>query len=135
VDKDEAVLIEAVERFEAATLEREAWNHATHLAIALVYVRARGPDEALTAMRQGIVRYQASLGHTMTYHETATRAWIAIVAKFVAEERPPRPLAQSARRLIEQCGDQRYLLQFYSPAVLRSDAARATWVPPDLRPL
>jgi hypothetical protein len=134
VDKDEAALIDLVAQFEAATLDRELWNHATHLVIALVYVRTRSPDAAYTAMRDGIVRYQASLGHTGTFHETVTRAWLAIVADFVARDGAQKPLTQSARRLVDRCGDQRYLLQHYSPEVLQSDAARAMWIPPDRRP-
>jgi hypothetical protein len=119
--------------FEACTLDKARWTHASHVTAALAYVRAYGQEEALRRIRDGIRRYNAAVGGSPTaYHETITRAWIAVVAQFAAEQDAALPFAEQLRALLARCGDKDYLLRFYSRDLLLSNLARAEWVPPDL---
>jgi hypothetical protein len=119
--------------FEACTLDKARWTHASHVTAALAYVRAYGQDEALGRIRDAIRRYNAAVGGSPSaYHETITRAWIAVVAQFAGEQDPALPFAEQLRALLARCGDKDYLLRFYSRDLLFSNLARAEWVPPDL---
>ena len=124
-----------VKRFEDCTLPEAEWTHAAHLTTALYYLYRLNREQALDKMRAGIQRYNASLGKFIGYHETITRAWIAVIANFLATCDRAHPLAVLAAQLVSQCADSRYLLQFYSRDCLFSAEARAAWVPPDLKEL
>jgi len=96
-------------------------------------VRALGRDQALVRIRANIRAYNAAVGGPPgAYHETITRAWIAVVAQFAGEQDPALPFAEQLRALLARCGDKDYLLRFYSRDLLFSNLARAEWVPPDL---
>lgn len=121
-----------VELFESCRLPYERWTHRAHLAVAVHYVRRYPFQEALERTRSGIRRYNESRGDFTGYHETITvlfvrlvmhewnQALLANAAEFVNEISTRRPLND--------------LLNFYSAELLWSDAARAGWVEPDLRP-
>lgn len=130
---------EAIERialgFEATTLPDAEWTHTAHLYVALRYVRRHGPREGLSRMREGLLRWVGSRGKLEAYHETITRAYIAIVAAFLSREDRGQPLSQLGALLVERCGAKDYLSRFYSRERLFSDEARARFVVPDLVPL
>ena len=121
--------------FRDGTLPRAEWTHREHLLVALWFLRRFPRGEATALLRQAIQRYNAHNGNTAGYHETITRAWVAVVARFLAGRDPGEPLADAAQALVAECGDKNYLLRYYSSAVLFSDAARHAWVPPDVQPL
>jgi hypothetical protein len=122
--------------FEARTLEKANWTHAAHVTTALAYVRALGRDEALRRIRTNIRAYNAAVGGPANaYHETITRAWITVVARFLAAREPDMPFGAMLEALLARCGNKDYLLMHYSRELLFSNLARAEWVPPDLVPL
>jgi hypothetical protein len=124
---------ELVAGFESCTLPKERWTHAAHVTTALVYVRALGAEAALAKIRGAIQRYNASVGGPPTaYHETITRAWIAVVAGFAREQSEGTPFEVQLEALLARCGAKDYLSRFYSRELLLSNLARAEWVPPDL---
>ena len=124
-----------IRSFEDGSLPRSGWTHAGHLIVALWYVRRHDRDRATGLIRDGIRRYNEHHGNPTGYHETITLAWVAVIARFLADHDESQPLWRLVVGLLEQCGDKDYLLQFYSNNVLMSDEARRGWVPPDLRPL
>jgi hypothetical protein len=124
-----------VRAFVDCTLPRAGWTHREHLTVALWYLRHHPRAEATGRIREGIRRFNLSHGNTTGYHETITLAWVAVIARFVAENDHGQPLSMLVTGLLEQCGDKGYLLGYYSEALLMSDEARQGWVPPDLQPL
>jgi hypothetical protein len=128
--------IEAMVRsFEDGSLPRSEWTHASHLLVALWYLTRHPRDQATRMLRDGLRRYGSLGGRISLYHETITLAWVAVIARFLARADQPRPVSELAAALIENCGDKDHLLRYYSGEVLRSDAARQAWVPPDRRPI
>ena len=68
-DKEVAALVLA---FENASIPASEFTHAAHIAVALSYLNALSPDEALQRMREKIRFFAAHHGVTNLYHETLT---------------------------------------------------------------
>lgn len=131
-------VVELITEFEACTLPRAHWNHRAHLTVALWYASRLDADDALDAVRRGILRLNEACGVTSTptsgYHETITRFYMRVVSHFVEKE-GEGDWACRANRLIERFGEKDLPLRHYSKDRLMSTAARAAWVEPDLIPL
>lgn len=128
-----------VSRFDDGTLPQAEWTHRAHLTVALWYASHHAPAEALDRMRSGILRLNQAHGVPTTptrgYHETITRFYMRVVAHHVRAEAAPGDWAERANRLYHRLGARDLPLRHYSEARLKSPAARAGWVEPDLRPL
>lgn len=136
----EQALDEILSSFEDGTYPRLAWNHGAHLAVAGCYLTAHPQPEALDLMRGGVIRYNNSVGivnnEDCGYHETLTRFWIAIAAKFLAAQPAGTPRAEKVSALVDFYGSARDLYkEYWSFDLVKSREARAAWIPPDLRPL
>ena len=114
---DDAAFIDALE---SGTLPGEQMNHAAHLRLALLF-RGR-PEKA----REVLLKYVGRVGALVKYNETLTWFWLRAVN---AHEGDLRALLKT------QLADTNLPLRHWSPGLLWSDAARAQWVEPDLRPL
>jgi len=136
--KSDAEVLALVREFEACTLPRARWNHRAHLTVALWYAARLEPEEALEAMRRGILRFNEARGVASTptsgYHETITRFYMRVVGHFAGEDNEGG-WAERANRLLERYGEKRLPLRHYTESRLMSPAARAAWVEPDLVPL
>jgi flavin reductase (DIM6/NTAB) family NADH-FMN oxidoreductase RutF len=124
---------EFVGAWETGTLPKIRWTHAGHVAIGAYYA-VRYPDEAFERTKKGILRYNEAVGtensDTSGYHETLTRLWANVLAKVVAGFADPWKAACEA---VDRFGEDRDLHHlYYSFDVVRTTAARRTWVPPDL---
>jgi hypothetical protein len=124
-----------IRAFEDGSLPKSEWTHGRHLVMALWYVRRHRRDEATCLIRDGIQRYNKVQGNLTGYHETITRAWIAVIERLLRMR--DRALSDSvlATELLQECGEKNYLLRFYSKERLLSDEARRGWVDPDLSPI
>jgi ribosomal protein S18 acetylase RimI-like enzyme len=121
--------------FHARTLPSSAWTHVAHVRIAWMHLARYEIDEAHIRMRVGIIRLNASHGLVETaqrgYHETITRAWLAIV-----REARARDACTDSRALIAAHSLGRDTpLRYYSKERLMSVEARASFVAPDLAQL
>lgn len=121
---------ELLERFAANTLP--AFPHEEHLHV--VFARSARADLAATIdfVRAGIQRMAAANGNPGAYHETRTVAWIRIVVAARAG------FAGSFDEFLEARPELRrrdLLDEHYSPELLNSDAARASFAEPDRAPL
>ena len=125
--------------FQDRTLPKAAWTHEAHLRVGLWHLLQYPPPIALDRLREGITRLNEAHGTPNTdrggYHETITRFYVAIIARFVAQCDCSRPLDHLAEELIAQFGHPDLPLHYYSRALLDSLPARRGWVEPDLRPL
>jgi hypothetical protein len=127
---------ELVRAFETLTLPKDRWTHAAHLTVAMHYLRRMPRAEATDQMRRNIRAYNASVGgDPNAYHETITRAWMLIVAQFLAQQDETRADDALALELTETWAKSDALLRFYTRERLFSPAAREGWVLPDLEPL
>ena len=127
-----------VERVESASLPREEWTHAAHLAFAVALVRREGPG-ALDAIRSAILRNNAARGVLQTpdggYHETLTRFYVWAVERELALVAPDTSLGDAATCVVAALFDRGIPLRHYTKARLMSWEARTQWVTPDLAPM
>jgi hypothetical protein len=132
--KNEKEIAEVVRLFESATISRDAWKHAEHLTVALYYVTHHGLETATAKMRDGIFRllaaFEVDLTKEMPYHETLTVFWMRTVAEFNASKNGAS-LLDKANELVARF-DKDHPLKFYRRERLFSDAARASYVVPDI---
>lgn len=130
-----------VARFEDCTLPKQEWTHRAHLTVGLWYASRLSFEEALVAVRDGILRLNAVHGVPTTpergYHETITRFYMRVLCHYVAHEerRPDAEWSERVRQLLARYGDRELPLRHYSKERLMSPEARFGWVEPDLRPL
>ena len=121
---------ELLARFAANTLP--GFPHEEHVHVVFVKTARANLDETIEFMRAGIRAMAAAGGDPGKYHDTRTVAWVRIIAAaragfaggfddFLAVH------PELVRR--DLLGD------YYSDAVLTSDAARASFTEPDLREL
>jgi predicted HD phosphohydrolase len=132
-------LDDLVARFQSRTLPKSEWTHQAHLAVGTWHVHRLGPDEALLRLRSGIRLLNDSHGTPNTdstgYHETITRAYVMLLAAFIAD-RDGQPAAYCAQALLASpLAARDALLTYYSKDLLMSVQARLDWVEPDLSPL
>jgi hypothetical protein len=106
---------EFVRAFESGLIAPRDFHHASHLRLALAYLaETHSVDEATDRMAVALRRFAAAAGHAEKYHHTLTVFWMRAVAQLLDKDLP---------------------LQHYSRECLASDAARQSWIQPDLRPI
>jgi hypothetical protein len=128
---------EVVRRFEAGELPPDDFKHLQHLTVALSYLLRLPEAEASEHMRLSIRRFLAhhSLS-TDVYHETLTVFWMKRVRAFLlAPTVAALTLFELANELAKKHGDSRLVYEYFSKELIDSEAARAGWVEPDLKPL
>jgi hypothetical protein len=125
--------------FEDCTLSTAQWTHQAHLMVGLWYASRLPAEDALDAMRAGILRLNTVHGVVTTptrgYHETITRAYMRLIGQFVIEDGGEDDWGARAEQLLARHGERDHLLLYYSRDRLMSPEARFGWVEPDLRPL
>jgi hypothetical protein len=124
------------EAFHLQQLPSKDWTHRCHLRMAWLYLKRHPLDEAHILLRVGIIKLNASHGLVETplrgYHETITRAFLALVADRM---RGLADLDDSARFVTAASLPSDALLRHYTKERVLSLEARARFVPPDLEPL
>jgi hypothetical protein len=119
------------------TLPKAEWTHEAHLRAGLWHVLRHGAPAALHLLRERISRYNESVGTPNTessgYHETLTRFYVTVIARFLAAHDRSLPVDDLATRLIADYGDRRLALRCYSESRLFSPVARRSWVEPDIK--
>ncbi|MFO0800775.1 MAG: hypothetical protein U0804_25190 [Gemmataceae bacterium] len=128
-DADVAALVAA---FEACTLPRANWTHRAHLAVAASYMKRLPFPAALDRIRTHIQAYSHCRGSGTGYHETITELFMRAVADYLTRH-PETTCASALEGLAGLNMD--WVRRHYSADRLDSDAAKAGWIEPDLRPL
>lgn len=114
-------------------LKRGRFGHREHLELAWTYLGLYDADAAQRRMISAIRHVAALHGAPDRYHETITRSWLHLVAIHRS--------GSTARSFDEFIADnqglldRRLLRRHYSEELIASEAARAGWADPDLRPL
>ena len=127
-------------QFLAGTIPFEEWTHQAHLAVGTWHVSRYGAEEALTRLRVGIQslneRHGTPNSLTRGYHETITRAYVQLLAEFLASCPQDMSLQEQVVHLLEgPVADKKLLFKFYSRETLMSARAKSEWVEPDIAPL
>lgn len=135
-DEELAALVRA---FETCEISRHAWDHAGHIAVALVYATEIGEDAGTERMRSALLHF-ARFNNIVPspgrgYHETLTRFWMRMVAVVACELDASEPLFARANEAIERLADKNVAKRYYSSELLASDEARNGFVTPDLAEL
>lgn len=120
-----------LEKFEGFLLPESEWTHLAHIRVAWICLNYEREESALARIRDGILRYNTEvLGRRHKYHETVTVAYTRIVASRIRRD---EPWVEFAKR-IDDLLDTRLpiLLRYYSKERLFSDAARKSYVEPDV---
>jgi hypothetical protein len=128
--------------FRHSSLPENEWNHRSHLRVAYLHLARWSLDEAHLRMRAGILRLNATHGLEETpalgYHETLTRAWLAMFGHARARGPHGTDLDGASEAFLAahpELLDRSLALRFYSRELLMSLRARAVFVEPDLAPL
>jgi hypothetical protein len=131
--------IERVVRgFEDCETRPEDFTHGAHLTVALWYLNRLGMSEATAKMRRNLLRF---INHykEQGYNETITVFWLRVVRRFMeastAGEAGGRSMTEMANELTANYNDSRLIYDYYSKELLSTQAAKAEFVEPDLRPL
>ena len=126
-----------VSQFESGELPQARWTHREHLTVALWYVSRLEEAAALERIRDGILFLNGCHGtpntDTRGYHETLTRFWIGIVAKFLKERGEERSELEVVNELVDEYAGRSRLWRDYSSFdLLKSVESRRRWIEPDL---
>ena len=126
---------EVLRGFESCELPPAGFDHAHHMAVALVLLARLGDEGAAVGrVREGLARYLAAHGvDPRKYHETITVFWVKRVRAFVERAGAGRALAELANGLARECGNSRLVYDYYSKSLMDTEEARTGWVEPDLK--
>ena len=70
---------EFLDAFESCSLPEDQWTHQAHVRMAWIYLKRVPLPQAIPIVREGIVRYNASLKKSLSYHETITLAFLHLI--------------------------------------------------------
>lgn len=120
---------------EDGSLPATEFNHRNHLRAGWLYLKRHPLPEAAMKCALTIQRYAARLGAPEKFNLTLTLAFMHIIA----EQRERHP-ADDWHAFLASCPElqhdaQQLLERHYSRALLESEQARRTFVPPDRTPL
>ena len=117
--------------FDAGTLPR--FPHEDHLRVVYLMLQEGDERDALARVTAGIRAMAAASGKPEAFHVTRTAAWTRIIASLAADGAWPDSAAFVAAH--PQLLRRDRLSDYYSDALLTSDAARTSFVTPDRAPL
>ena len=125
--------VRAFERFEIAP---DAFDHRAHNRMAYTYLCEHDIETTSRKIRHALCGFLRHIGVApeSKYHETMTQAWVLTVRHFMDRTE----VSNSAFEFIDANPallDTGILAAHYSKGVLSSDAARNTFVEPDLTPI
>lgn len=110
------------------------FDHRAHLRLAYIYLaQTNSPNESVKLVRQALVGLlkHAGIDPSIKYHETLTEAWLLAVHHFMHHTSN----ASSADDFIDQNTkllDSKIMHTHYSKDVLFSEAAKTTFIEPNL---
>lgn len=112
------------------------FDHRAHIRLAYVHAVEAGREDALERMKASILGLlaQAGVDPSTKYHETVTRAWLAVVIQAVEADNDVRCADDFIERHPELLHTDR-IERHYSPARLYGEQARVRFLAPDREPL
>lgn len=125
--------LQLLEQFEAKTLANGAFRHREHVRLTWIYLTSRPPDAVAACLCQSLLALATSHGVPERFHYTLTVAWVWIIddARRAHPSLPFDALADAVPSLLDKDAP----LAFYTRDRLYSDAAKKSWVEPNLQAL
>lgn len=131
------VTTDLLEQFEAGAINPAEFHHRQHVEVVWLYLQRFPAAEVLTRFSAALQRFARSLGKANLYHATITWAFVLLVNERIERARIE---GRSAQRFEEFAAENADLLKwkpsilqrYYRDETLWSDAARATFIFPDL---
>jgi hypothetical protein len=118
-----------IERFEAADIDPDRFDHEAHVYVAWLYVREYELTDAIAKFNSGLKRLVTKLGADGKYHATLTWFFLLLIADRAQEREPWRAFRHRNADLIT--GSKEILSRYYSDDCLLSERARERFVLPD----
>ena len=125
---------ELVRAFEEATIPPSQFQHCAHIAVALSYLSEGSLDDATVRMRETLRRFTQHHGVNV-YHETVTRFWMKLLDHLATTHYRDMPLWRRINLIVERWAVTDPVAAHYSRDVIKSRAARESWIAPDRLPL
>ena len=130
-DVEVAALVHA---FENASIPASEFTHAAHVAVALSYLESFPPEQALERMREKIRAFATHHGANNLYHETLTTFWMRLLEHVASTSSVDLPLWRRINLIVDDWTKRRPVEAHYSEELIKSQAARDKWIPPDRLP-
>ena len=105
------------------------FGHRDHVYLTWLAIGETGPAAAVDLVSEGLQRTARYAGQPRKYHVTMSRAWVELIAARMSPD--PEPFDTFLTRHPEVL-NKRLLNTLYRPGTLATEAARTSWVPPDL---
>jgi hypothetical protein len=132
--RDVREIRDVVETFERCDFALAEFTHARHLTVACWCLCTFSREAALEHMRRGLQNFIAH-HRKEGYHETITRFWMDLLANYLYQCPQAATLTSKVNGALQQFASKDVLFSYYSRDRVMSDAARAAWIEPDLRPI
>lgn len=125
---------ELVRAFERATVLPSRFEHCAHIAVALNYLDQASLDDATVRMRETLKNFTHHHGVNV-YHETVTCFWMKLLDHLATKHYRDMPLWRRINLIVERWALTDPVTAHYSRDVIKSRAARESWIDPDRLPL
>lgn len=132
LSSDDARFLDA---FESGRLEKSQFTHREHVRLAWILLRAYGSADARDRVVRGIRAFAARHGVPGLFHVTVTEAWMRVVEMAMADDTDGAGTFDDWVSAHPALLDGALLRRYFSDDLIRSDAARSSWVEPDRDPL
>ena len=110
------------------------FHHREHLAVAFFICLQNDKATAIRRINEGLNKYLSRYGMQTEFHATMTGFWVVAVQQTLASN-TSKALLEQANEILERFSNTALITQFYSSALLNSEAAREDFLLPDLQPL
>lgn len=121
--------------FEDGTLPESEFTHRSHLRAGWIYLERHPLPEAAMRCALHVQKYAAGHGAPEKFHLTLTLAFMHVIADLRSAHPAPDWEAFLAACPELQADAREIIARHYSEALLQSERARKTFVPPDREPL
>jgi hypothetical protein len=125
---------ELVRAFEEATVLPSQFQHCAHIAVALSYLNERSLEAATSRMRVSLRNFTQRHGVNV-YHETVTCFWMKLLDHLATTHYCSMPLWRRINLIVQRWAMTDPVAAHYSRDVIKSRAARESWIDPDRLPL
>jgi hypothetical protein len=127
---NDAEVRELVRAFEEATVLPSQFQHCAHIAVALNYLNEASLEDATVRMRQALQNFTQHHGVNV-YHETVTRFWMKLLDHLATTHYREMPLWRRINLIAARWAITDPVAAHYSRDVIKSRAARESWIDPD----
>jgi hypothetical protein len=124
-----------VQAFENASLSPSEFSHHAHMTVALWYLMRLPYADAVTHMRMQIRKFAARHHQSQLYNETITLFWMKLLRHLLNRAELGTSAADTVYQILTTWGSMLFVFKHYSKELVFSEAAKQSWVEPELRPL